>query len=116
MVNLKWNNITGNTISFIRQKTKNTTAEVNEINVHLHNEAKRIIEKWGNKKNLATDYIFPILSKKFTPEHAEEIRSRKRKIINNSLIAIGKNLGFDFNITINLARHSFATKLKRSFS
>jgi site-specific recombinase XerD len=113
MASLKWNNINGNTITFIRQKTKNTTTEVNEIHVHLHNEAKQIIEKWGNKKNLSDDYIFPILTKKFRSlEHAEEIRNRKRKIINNSLKAIGKQLGFDFNISINLARHSFATTLK----
>jgi site-specific recombinase XerD len=28
------------------------------------------------------------------------------------LTVIGKNLGFNFNVTINLARHSFATTLK----
>ena len=80
MVNLKWKDINGNTISFVRQKTKNTTSEINEITVHLHDEAKRIIEKWANIDRSATAYVFPILPKKFKSiEHLEEIRNRKEK-------------------------------------
>jgi integrase/recombinase XerD len=105
MAYLKRNQIHRDTIIFIRQKTKNTTHETDEV--------KRILSKWGNKDISPEAYLFPILPSKFKSiERNEARRSMHQRRMNKSLTKIGKSLGFDFNITINLARHYFATTLK----
>jgi integrase/recombinase XerD len=110
---LKRSQINQNTLTFVRQKTKNTTHDTQEIQVYLHDEVKRIISKWGNKDISPDAYLFPILPSKFISiERNEATRSIHQRRVNKSLIAIGKSLEFDINITINLARHSFATTLK----
>jgi integrase len=113
MAYLKRKQITGDIITFVREKTKNTTHETNEIQVYLHDEVKRILNKWGNKDLSPESYLFPILPAKFkTVEYDERTRAMRKRRINKSLHAIGKKLGLEFNLTIGLARHSFATTLK----
>lgn len=79
----------------------------------MHDEVKRILNKWGNNDISPESYLFPIF-----PFHSisllseESIRSRRRMQINHILCSIGKAIGFEFNLTIGLARHSFATTLK----
>ena len=51
VLHLKHKNLKEDKFTFIREKTKRTnTVSGKEINVALHPEAKRIIEKWGNPK------------------------------------------------------------------
>lgn len=47
---LKWKNIDGDILSFVREKTKNTKQNQSEIRVYLCDEAKKIIAIWGSKK------------------------------------------------------------------
>lgn len=113
MTCLKRNQINGDIISFVRQKTKNTTHETNEIQVHLHDEVKRIIQKWGNKNISPDAYLFPILPDKSKGLLRDDnIKAMKKRRINKSLHVIGKNLELEFNLNLGLARHSFATTLK----
>lgn len=113
MAYLKRKQIKGDVLTFIRQKTKNTTHETNEIQVYLHDEVKRILNKWGNKDLSPESYLFPIVSEKSKSLLREEnARSLKKRRINKNLRSIGKELGLEFNLTIGLARHSFATTLK----
>jgi integrase len=42
----------------------------------------------------------------------EMTRSRHKRMCNKSLAAIGKKLGIDVRLCLNLARHSFATMHK----
>ena len=74
---------------------------------------KRILNKWGNKNISPDSYLFPILPDKSKGIIRDEnIKTMKKRRINKSLRVIGESLGFDFYITIGLARHSFATTLK----
>lgn len=113
MAYLKRNQISNDILNFVREKTKNTTNETNEILVYMHDEVKRILNKWGNKDISLDAYLFHILPAKSKSLMSEEnIRAMKKRRINKSLRSIGKSLGLEFNLTIGLARHSFATTLK----
>lgn len=109
---LRWKNIKGDILTFVRQKTKNTTTDVKEIKLHLHDEAKRIIEEYGNESRKPDDFVFPLLKGCKTIEHMEKTRYRHKRVFNKKLATIGVNLGFDVHLCLNLARHSFATVLK----
>ena len=74
------------------------------------------INKYKNEGYSLSDYIFPILDKKF---HITEIQQydRIRKVtkgVNRNLKKIGSFLGLNIPLTTYVARHSFATVLKRS--
>jgi len=109
---LKWKNINGDILSFVREKTKNTKRNESEIRVYLCDEAKKIIAIWGSKKRKPDDYIFEFMRKYRSPKHFEDTIIRYKRICNKALVKIGKELGFDVHLVLGLARHSFATKLK----
>ncbi len=92
------------------KKTKHTKNDVSEIVVHLNDVLKAIIEVWGNKDK--SGYIFPILSGCRDLAHMEETRIRHKHTCNKFLGKIGKKLGFEVHLCLNLARHSFATMHK----
>lgn len=91
---------------YIRTKTHKT------INLPLQSKAIEIIKKYQTNSN---PYIFPILSTFHKNE--QQKRNRIHKVIskiNQQLKEIGNELNLPINITTYVARHSFATVLKRS--
>jgi integrase/recombinase XerD len=111
---LTWKDIKGDTLSFVREKTKRTNTSEKQITVHMHDEIKRIIETWGNTSRSPDDYVFPILTNKMTAVQKEKRRGTFQRLCNKMLNIIGKNLEFEISLSLNLARHSFATTLKLS--
>jgi len=112
---LKFRDIKGDTLSFVREKTKNTnTVADKQITVYIHDEIRNIIERWGNKSGKPDDYIFPILNNKVTALDKEARRKKIQREINYKLKAIGKKLGIEEKVILNIARHSMATHLKIS--
>ena len=110
---LKYKNIQGNIITFIRHKTKNTTKSgAKEIRVYVHDLSKQIIEKWGSQSKSPDDYIFPIVTKKMNAFEVQKTIRRYKRGSNKMLARMGKELGFDVHLCLNLARHSYATKMK----
>jgi site-specific recombinase XerD len=78
-------------------------------------EAKSIIEKYATYQK-QTGYLFPILDnrKHITPMQKF---NRVRKLchqINKELHSLAKELGIQEDVTTYVARHSFATVLKKS--
>ena len=108
-LSLKGSQIKGDMISFVRAKTSRTTSETKEIMMFLHPEAKRIIEKWGTLKT--KDYLFPYFRKTKSDIERKEIKDKVARNLNRGLHVIGKELGLPMNLNLNLARHSFATRL-----
>ena len=109
MANLTQTNITDNRIIYTRQKTGK------KINVPLNETMQNIVNKYIIDKN-TTDYIFPILDKE-THKTEQQKYNRRHKVlahINTNLKTIAKDLKIDTNLTSYVARHSFATTLKRS--
>jgi integrase/recombinase XerD len=115
IVYLKFKDIKGDTLTFVRKKTQRTnTIADKEITVYMHDDIRRIINTWGNKPGNPEDYIFPILNGHRTAIAKEKRRKTIQRITNRMLNSIGKKLGFTERLTLNLARHSFATHLKVS--
>ena len=81
----------------------------------LTDRAKQIIQKYGYYQR-QTGYLFPILHNK---RHVTPMQQNNRvhKIchqINTELRAFAKELGITAEVTTYVARHSFATILKKS--
>ena len=113
MLKLKYKDIAGGEIYFIRQKTKRTTKEQKEIVATLLPEMQEIIDRWGNPSKKLDNYIFPFLSSGLTPKSEKLVIQNTVRLVNKKMAAISKELKYD-NISTYTARHSFATVLKRS--
>lgn len=112
LVKIKFTQIEDEEIFYIREKTKRTSNVVKEIKITVTSEMQKIIDRWGNKY-APDNYIFQLIE--FTDDL---ILNRNRildfiKKINNRMKMIGNKLGIG-DITTYVARHSFATVLKRS--
>lgn len=103
---LKEDNIIDNRLSYIRRKTKQL------ITLPLQPQAIEIINKYKSADN---PYLFPILSSQPLTESQQRNRIRQvAKSVNRNLKAIGEELNLPIDLTTYVARHSFATVLKRS--
>jgi len=109
-LSLKGSDIKGDMITFVRGKTSETTSETKEINVYLHPEIKRIIKAWGELKT--KDYIFPCFRGTKSDIERKKAKDILARNLNRDLRPIGVAIGLPVNLTLNLARHSFATRLK----
>lgn len=112
---LKYQNIDGQNLSFIRAKTQRSSRQNQKtINVSLHPIAIDIIERWGNKPATPDTYIFPILKKGITPQRELALVRQATKTINKYMGRIAESVGIEKKVTTYVARHSFSTVLKRS--
>ena len=110
MANLEHSNITNGKLSYIRQKTGK------KITIPVTSEAMQLVNKYMKESVCTNDYIFPILDKS---KHVTEQQkfNRKHKVlghVDKCLKEISKQAGINANLTTYVARHSFATVLKRS--
>lgn len=113
MLKLKYKNISGGEIHFIRQKTIRTNNKQKEIVATLLPEMQKIIDKYGNKSKKPDDYIFPFLSPGLNPKTEKMIIQNTIRLVNKKMAKISKVLNYDLISTYS-ARHSYATVLKRS--
>lgn len=100
-------NLVNGRLEYARKKT-NTM-----INVPLQKESIRLIHKYADEKR---GYLFPILNKQThkTPIQKYSRIQKKIKQINLSLKKIAEKVGIEIKLTTYVARHSYATVLKRS--
>ncbi|WP_128547768.1 site-specific integrase [Larkinella soli] len=112
---LKWKDIDGDRIVFIRAKTaRSTKGKQKAVVAILTDPAKEIIEKWGNTEKRPESYVFPILSPGITPKRERELIQYMNKYLNKYMKRIASSLGIEKPVTTYYARHSFATVMKRS--
>lgn len=108
---LKWNNIRNNRLTYTRLKTGKP------YNLQMLEPTIKILEYYKtNNYNGDDGYIFPILNKERhnTPV---TIKNRIHKILgetNEDLKEIGKKAKLDIPLTTYVARHTYATVMKRS--
>jgi len=113
---LRWSNISPETISYQREKTKRTKRD-NPITITVVRNAQinGLIEKWGRVETKSFNgYLFDILD---ITDQGEPARLKVQLFIhfvNEWMKGLGKELGFDLSLTTYVARHSFATILVRS--
>lgn len=112
LLRLKFANIQGDEVIWLRQKTINTNTVKEEIKACLTPVMESIIEKWGNEPK-PTNFIFSILKGGETEAEIKAIVKNTIRHTNNRLQRIGKELKIG-NISTLTSRHSFATILKNS--
>ncbi|RGM93114.1 site-specific integrase, partial [Phocaeicola plebeius] len=106
MAMLERSNIVDGQLVYYRKKTKK------QIIIPLQDKAIEIIKKYSNEHS---PYLFPVLS----PFHKTEVQitNRLHKVlakVNKHLKDIGDSLNLPLPLTTYVARHSYATVLKRA--
>lgn len=106
---LRYMDVVKGRISYSRHKTQKL------LSFQLVPMALRILEKYGSAGH-GEDYIFPILNRH---EHTspQQIFNRLHKVlrkVNRELKVLGEMIGLEMPLTTYVARHTYATVLKRS--
>lgn len=106
---LKYGNIQNGRVQYIRKKTGKP------INFRLSDEMRAIISKYRRGSETSDDYIFPILDRRIhkTEQQQFDRIHKMRRNTNCWLRKIGQTVGIE-HLTTYVARHTFATVLKRS--
>jgi site-specific recombinase XerD len=107
IAHLKKKNIRDSRIIYTRHKTSKS------ISFPLQPYAVELIEKYSHRES---DYLFPILDEKVHKTELQQFYRVKKVIrkVNRWLKVIGENVGIETELTTYVARHSYATVLKRS--
>lgn len=109
IMSLKYSNLKGDMLSFIRQKTSRTRKEAEEITLFLHPYAEDVIKNYGNPKK-GDCYIFPLFNDCKTEADRFEVLKEWKRQQNKILGRMAKHMGLD-KLNLGLARHSMATSL-----
>jgi integrase/recombinase XerD len=106
---LKWQNIKGNRLEYIRKKTNE------RFTMELLPPALEIITQYKQQGFTGNDqYIFPILNEKHvTPVQIDNRIEKVLKQTNKGLKELAAQIGIEGKVTTYVARHTFATTLKR---
>lgn len=107
IANLTTANIVNGRLEYVRQKTHK------KIKIGIPSEAMKIIEKYTSESK---GYLFPILDKNIHKTPLQK-QNRIHKIlakVNKNLKLLATELGIEDTVTTYVARHSFATILKKS--
>ena len=107
---LRYCDISDGRVRYMRKKTSK------EISFPLSDAGLEIIKRYSRQDAASEDYIFPILDRKI---HRTEMQRKNRihKVlghVNPCLAEIGRMAGLETHLTTYVARHTFATALKRS--
>jgi len=107
---LKYKDIDGDEIVFLRTKTKNTTkAKMKPIQAFLAPQAREVIEMYGNASREPENYVFPILAPGMDEKEIIKTAQNFTRLTNQHLKKLAKNIGLPDAISTNWARHTFAT-------
>ena len=106
---LRYKDIVKGRVNYSRHKTQKL------LSFQLVPIALQILEKYGTVGH-GEDYIFPILNR-FEHTTPQQIFNRLHKVlrkINRELKMLGEMIGLEIPLTTYVARHTYATVLKRS--
>jgi integrase len=106
---LKWKDIFDNRVNYRRKKTNE------HFSIELLAPVLEILNFYKDQVNSHSDYIFPIILENH--KSAQTIFNRKVKMlkeVNRGLKAVGKLAGIETKLTTYVARHSYATVLRKN--
>lgn len=104
---MKWSNIQDGRLHYTRAKTGH------QFNIALLPPALEILNYYKKHQD-GSGFIFPILGGYHDTE--QKVKNRVKKVmkeVNSNLRTVAGKVEIDFNITTYVARHSYATVLKR---
>ena len=111
MALLKWKNVIDDRVFYKRTKTRKF------LQFKLLPPAQAIIDFYRPQTPYdGEDYVFPILDKHvhITPTQIKDRSKKVRRQVNKAVKELAKMAGISGNITTYVARHTYATVLKRS--
>ena len=110
MARLRYNDIANGRVSYARHKTQKL------LSFQLSGPALQILDKYSCQGHRPDDYIFPILNRlqHDTPQRIYNRLHKSLRKINQALKLLGEQVGLSVPLTTYVARHTFATVLKRS--
>lgn len=111
---LRWKDIKDESITFTRAKTIRTKREPEPIVVPLLSQIKDVINRWGNVDKSPNAFVFDLMPKNPTSKQERDTAQNLTKLVNKYMKRLAEELGIEVNLTTYVARHSFATNLKRS--
>lgn len=114
LLRIKRTDLKKDEVTFIREKTKRTKRQVEEIRIQLLPMALEIINKYRNKSLAHDDYLLPFIKPGMSPEEEDKVIYNYTRYINKRMKAIAKELEIEKDVTTYYARHSFATIMKNS--
>ena len=116
MCNLRYSDIdnTNNKIYFEREKTKGRSKVKVKTMIDYSDPLKNIIAKHGVKSINKDAYIFPFFHEGMSEKEKHDTRKQLTQNINKNMRRLAKQLNIDSPISTMVARHSFATTLKRA--
>lgn len=107
---LKYKNIKGNEIIFVRTKTEFTRKKgKREIVCKINSDIQRIIDRWGTKPIKPDNYIFDILKLDTPLENIRKLVQNANGVINDYLKKIAEDCKITKSVTTYSARHTFAS-------
>lgn len=97
-------------IYYARHKTQKL------LSCKLSEQAQEIVERHSKADHEPADYVFPILDRQIHITDKQQFHRIVKSLrkVNSALKDIGKEIGLQFPLTTYVARHTFATVLKRS--
>ena len=109
---LRYENLDGDYLRFIRKKTVNTQREQIPVEVFLTDPAKEIIAKWGNPDDSPQNYVFSGMEGLGGGLLLYKRKCNFTRSVNGKMKSIARRLDLDRRLTTIVARHSYATTLK----
>jgi|GEM_PF-977297 len=116
LLTLKRENISNDTLKFVRQKTVRTTkTQLKEIVVIQNDYIRQIIARWADKQHTEPhDFVFPFLTHDMTATRKKVVINQFNKVINENMNRLAKSIGIQGKLNTYEARHTFANILQES--
>ena len=106
IITLEWEHIDWERKEIVKNYFKTKTAG----NIPLTDQAIEILLRWKKYKRNKR-FVFDLLPEKFNlkdPKALKNARLSKNRTLQQSLKAVGNKIGLKFNMTMHVARHTFA--------
>ena len=106
VMTLQWGHI-----NFEKKELRKIMIKTNKRHViPLTEQARSILRQWQEKRE-GCKYVFNLVKEELDLDDAEALykaRNNATKCINQSLVVVGEQIGLPFNLSMHVARHSFA--------
>lgn len=114
IANLRYKDISGDTLTFRRAKTANTNKHQAPVIVYLNDFTNSVIKKYGNSEINPETLIFTIIKSKSKIEEQHTQLKNFIRYVNQHIKKFAKSIGIPEEISSYWARHSFATTAIRN--
>lgn len=111
LIRMKWSNIRGTHLVFVRMKTENTKHAIEEIASPISPKVQELLDKVGVKDS---PYILGYLNDGYNESTFRNKLKKVRRITNKNLKFICEKLDLSVKLDCGGARYAYASCLKRS--